>query len=411
MVLVVLVVVGVTYPYMLVSLTGLTLVGYASGLIRSLKRLNTIEVEYPNVVRAVEGESVEVQVGLRNNLIEIMRFTGVEAVHDGGIKITYYGFKKEVSSLRAVLHVSPRVGTHKITSPRLYFSVLGGLAKGVITLDLSIEVSVLPAFKTSYISYLMPGFRHMGTGPSRTRGGGTNILEVREYVPGDEFKKIDWKATARLSRLVVKEFEKEMRRDVVLVLVLSDKFFATEAKILEGLTHDVCRLASGLLINGLHVRLLVITERGFILSDKVTSVSRIGEILNALSRIEWPERPLATYSAFKVASWLILPVVISSCSTSCVVVSVVSFEDLSDVEAALRVWRRLKTLSHEAVFAVVSPALIALRHEEIALEDLTRMYPELETLVKLSKRVPNSIIAYDIHTALLEKILRLRESF
>ncbi len=408
---VVLVATEVTYPYVLVSLTGLTLVGYASGLIRSLKRLKVIEVEYPDVARAVEGEIVEVRMELKHNLIELMRFTEFKAVHDEGVKITHYEFSKEASSLRVILHVSPRVGTHKITSPRLYFNVLGGLAKGMITLDISIKVSVLPGFKASYLPYLMPGFRHIGTGPSRTRGGGTNILEVREYVPGDEFKKIDWKATARLSRLVVKEFEKEMRRDVVLVLVLSDRFFATEARVLEGLTYDVCMLSSGLLINGLHVRLLIVTERGFILSDKVTSVSGIGEILNALSRIEWPERPLTTYSALKVASWLILPVVINSCSASCVVVGVVSFEDLSDVEAALRVWKRLKTLSHETIFAVVSPALIALRHEEIDLEGLTRMHPELETLVKLSKRVPNSVIAYDIHTDLLEKILRLRETF
>jgi uncharacterized protein (DUF58 family) len=41
------------------------------------------------------------------------------------------------------------------------------------------------------------------------RGNGFDLGEVREYVPGDAITRIDWKATARLDDLHVREFESE----------------------------------------------------------------------------------------------------------------------------------------------------------------------------------------------------------
>jgi uncharacterized protein (DUF58 family) len=48
-------------------------------------------------------------------------------------------------------------------------------------------------------------------GRTRTflRGNGFDLGEVREYVPGDPITRVDWKATARLDDLHVREFESE----------------------------------------------------------------------------------------------------------------------------------------------------------------------------------------------------------
>ena len=46
----------------------------------------------------------------------------------------------------------------------------------------------------------------------RRRGGGTELHELRELVPGDPFKSIAWKASARRGRLMVKEVEQEVQR-------------------------------------------------------------------------------------------------------------------------------------------------------------------------------------------------------
>lgn len=396
------------YYYLLVSTAGFLIAGYVAGALHSLRKLSKVLAEYPTDLRILEDETPVLSLAIRTPYLELLKIIKVDLVCDVGMRIINYVVRYRDRVLETEISLSARVGTHRINTLILHFTVLGGLAEGLMTLEIFTEVRVLPKFSIGPIPYSVPGFRHLGTGPSKTRGPGTNIFEVREYIPGDEFKKIDWKATARLSRLAVKEFEKEMHRDVIISLVLSDKFFYPESRALENLFQEVCKLASGLLSNGLHVRLLVVSERGFLLSNKITSISKIGELLEVLSRIEWPERPLMTYSALRVASWLLLPVVVNTCSAPCVVVSMVCLEDLSDVEAALRVFRRLKALAHEAIFITITPALIDLRTKEITLEELSTMYQEVENLIKLSKKLPNSIVALDISGVALNKVLKLR---
>ncbi|AFK22103.1 DUF58 domain-containing protein [Pyrococcus sp. ST04] len=46
----------------------------------------------------------------------------------------------------------------------------------------------------------------------------TDFKEIREYSPGDPFKFINWKATARSGKLLVNEFEREGKRSVMIFL-------------------------------------------------------------------------------------------------------------------------------------------------------------------------------------------------
>jgi uncharacterized protein (DUF58 family) len=50
------------------------------------------------------------------------------------------------------------------------------------------------------------------------RGFGLELKELREHVPGDPFKHIEWKATARRRKLVVREFEADVTLSAFLVL-------------------------------------------------------------------------------------------------------------------------------------------------------------------------------------------------
>jgi uncharacterized protein (DUF58 family) len=49
-------------------------------------------------------------------------------------------------------------------------------------------------------------------------GRGTEFSQLREYLPDDEFRKIDWKATARKGDMVVKEYEVERSQPLVLFI-------------------------------------------------------------------------------------------------------------------------------------------------------------------------------------------------
>lgn len=58
----------------------------------------------------------------------------------------------------------------------------------------------------------------LGQIPSRSPGLGTDFWSIRDYVSGDEMRRINWKASARLNSLFTNELEAERSGDFVLIL-------------------------------------------------------------------------------------------------------------------------------------------------------------------------------------------------
>ena len=57
-----------------------------------------------------------------------------------------------------------------------------------------------------------------GVRASRRRGGESEFERLREYRRGDEFRSIDWKATARNSKLIAREYQLERNQNVLFLL-------------------------------------------------------------------------------------------------------------------------------------------------------------------------------------------------
>ncbi|WP_266159809.1 DUF58 domain-containing protein [Dyella silvatica] len=60
--------------------------------------------------------------------------------------------------------------------------------------------------------------RSLGARLQRRRGEGTEFHELRDYRLGDSLRKIDWKATARVGRLISREYRDERNQQVILLL-------------------------------------------------------------------------------------------------------------------------------------------------------------------------------------------------
>ncbi len=58
----------------------------------------------------------------------------------------------------------------------------------------------------------------MGLRSARMRGGGSEFEQLRDFTVDDEFRKIDWSATARADRLIVKTFRTERNQTVINIL-------------------------------------------------------------------------------------------------------------------------------------------------------------------------------------------------
>lgn len=64
----------------------------------------------------------------------------------------------------------------------------------------------------------MPRVLEVGLRSIRTSGGGTEFDQLREFRPDDEFRRIDWAATVRLQRPIVKQYRAERNQNIVLLL-------------------------------------------------------------------------------------------------------------------------------------------------------------------------------------------------
>ncbi|HQV01472.1 MAG TPA: DUF58 domain-containing protein, partial [Bacteroidia bacterium] len=73
------------------------------------------------------------------------------------------------------------------------------------------------------------------------KGKGMAFSEVREYIPGDDIRAIDWNVTARLNHPFVKVFEEERELCVMFLIDMSASGnFGTQKQFKRDLITELC---------------------------------------------------------------------------------------------------------------------------------------------------------------------------
>jgi len=95
-----------------------------------------------------------------------------------------------------------------------------GLEYEELVVPIRTPLSVAPPLEDIRRAKVQPRRTRMWMGqiPSRRIGPGTDFWGLREYAPGDETRRINWKASARFDRLLTNEVEGERSGDAVIVL-------------------------------------------------------------------------------------------------------------------------------------------------------------------------------------------------
>ncbi len=95
-----------------------------------------------------------------------------------------------------------------------------GLAARQRSLDVPGRVRVLPPFHSrKHLPSRLARLRELdGRAAVRIRGQGTEFDSLRDYVLGDDVRSIDWRASARSRNVVVRTWQPERHRRVLLVL-------------------------------------------------------------------------------------------------------------------------------------------------------------------------------------------------
>lgn len=68
---------------------------------------------------------------------------------------------------------------------------------------------------------------------SAFKGGGLEFAQLRSYFPGDDIRNIDWNSSAKMNKLMVKEFVQEKERTIIVALDLSSSLLYSSASELK----------------------------------------------------------------------------------------------------------------------------------------------------------------------------------
>jgi uncharacterized protein (DUF58 family) len=96
-----------------------------------------------------------------------------------------------------------------------------GLVLRPFSLESREEISVFPHFqplRCPDLAAYRRRARYAGHRPMKRRGEGREFEALREYVEGDDLRKIHWKASARLDRPITQEFQPE-RNQIIMVFL------------------------------------------------------------------------------------------------------------------------------------------------------------------------------------------------
>ena len=176
-----------------------------------------------------------------------------------------------------------------------------GFVEHVRTVSLPGEARVLPDLRGIARQRLRArrDLMHLG-GSRRTRvlGRGGDFDRLRDFVPGDDVRHVDWKATARLGRPITRVWQAEKAQNLV-ILVDGTRLMATRAGTLTKLDHAVraaLTLAWAGLAAGDRVAVGVFDDRMRTWLPPAAGTARFGAILDGLYD-QQPERRFPRYSA------------------------------------------------------------------------------------------------------------------
>ncbi|ASJ03596.1 hypothetical protein A3L09_10170 [Thermococcus profundus] len=201
-------------PAVLAFLLSLYIVSLRRGVVLSVEG----SVEVPESME--EGKWHEGKLSLANHGSNAI-VTPVIKTGDFELDIPYEVFLPTASTWDASFRIKPlRKGSFHIDSVGFRVVDERGLYEEFFPL-FPIKVSVYPSVET--IKEAAKVDRNLRLAEFYRTGklfGGESleIRDLREYQYGDEFKRIDWKASARLGELIVREFLKEENADVYIFL-------------------------------------------------------------------------------------------------------------------------------------------------------------------------------------------------
>jgi uncharacterized protein (DUF58 family) len=168
------------------------------------------------------GDSIEGDLTIRNESRLAAQVIAVAPVVDKGLSFklssssnqllrpdTTSSSKFEITSLKS--------GRFQVSGFTLTFTDARGLFTGEVNYEQGDWVEVYPGVRTKVP---VTPLRLYGGSPEifRKAATGMDYAGIRQYAPGDEYHRVEWKATARLRTLMVEEFHPETQTTLQILI-------------------------------------------------------------------------------------------------------------------------------------------------------------------------------------------------
>jgi hypothetical protein len=322
----------------------------------------------------IEGEEIAIPLEIRS--IEALRFFRIPSIlldADPGIELVSHRLRNNGDRCELLLVLRGFVGTHSVKGVVLLLREVFGLLNIFIEMSFEkdIRVCVVPLKIAARFSIETLLSREMlyESALTRRKGMGVDILGVREYVPGDDFRRIAWKATAKAQRLMVKEYEGRSFRNVVAVIALHNGHFAGSPPPIQHISRAIVDLVSKALARGMNVRVGVVTEDDIGMTSTI-SKGNVYEVHKIFTIVTWPKNPTVFHSyssSNRIVRWFTKHIVSETCKEPCIVALFIDPQDDFDVESIERLYRDLKAQRHDLrVFLTPSASITFLCSEKIS---------------------------------------------
>ena len=112
-------------------------------------------------------------------------------------------------------------GEHELRPPVLRVRGPLGLMQRSLRYDSPDRIAVVPSIagvRRYRLLALQHRLRDLGVRTVRRRGEGASFANLREYVSGDDPRHVDWKASARRSKLITREYAAEQGQTVLIAI-------------------------------------------------------------------------------------------------------------------------------------------------------------------------------------------------
>ncbi len=203
----------------------LLIVASRASLSAQVGALGRLRIERRISKPLIEGREATIEVTFKNDTVVPIELVEVNIPYPASFKLVKGSPTALVtippkSVVKVSISVIPRVGEHRLLPPEVVLRDWLGLFRYFTRLGEAEVMRVYPRLEPVKSLLIIYSARPGGLSRAKRRGHGVEFFGLREYVPGDEYRRIEWKASARygLQRLFVKEFEHEVSLNLFFLL-------------------------------------------------------------------------------------------------------------------------------------------------------------------------------------------------